>query len=86
MSNWVTGVVCVLFLLAFIVAGYMIASDWIKMVVQQVRFGRGMYAEFKADKQEWERNKASQGDTAPQGGDTMRSSAISPDESSSGRP
>ena len=86
MSNWVTGVVCVLFLLAFIVAGYMIASDWIKMVIQQVRFGRGMYEEFKAEKQEWERNKASQEGTPSQGGETMRSSAISPDESSSGRP
>jgi hypothetical protein len=43
MSNWVTGVACIMVLLVFIVAGFMIASDWIRLAIQQVQLGSFMY-------------------------------------------
>ena len=86
MNNWVTSVACIMVLLVFIAAGFMIASDWIGMAIQQVRFGRGMYEEFKVEKQRWERNRASQEGTAPEAGGIKGSSAISPDDGPNGRP
>jgi len=86
MSNWVTGVACIMVLLVIIVAGFMIASDWIRMAIQQVQLGSFMYEEFKSDKQDWERKKASQEDAALEGGGTRGSSATSPDGSASGKP
>ncbi len=59
MDNWVTPFMCALFLLLFTVVGYMVASDWVRMVWQQIRFGRDFYGLFKADKQKWEKQRRS---------------------------
>jgi hypothetical protein len=51
---------CALFLFLFAVVGYMVASDWVRTVWQQIRFGRDFYGLFKADKQKWEEQTRSQ--------------------------
>lgn len=57
MNNLVMPFMCALFALLFAVVGYMVASDWVKMVWQQVRFGKSFYATFEADKEKWEEQK-----------------------------
>jgi len=71
MGNSVTLFMCALFFLLFAVVGYMVASDWVRMVWQQIRFGKDFYGLFKADKQKWEKDKASRQEVGPTGaGDT----------------
>ena len=67
MNNSVTLFMCALFFLLFVVVGYMVASDWVRTVWQQIRFWKDFYGLFKADKQEWEKNKASQQEVGPAG-------------------
>jgi hypothetical protein len=59
MNNSVTVFMCALFFLLFAVVGYMVASDWVRMVWQQIRFGKDFYGLFKADKQKWEEQRRS---------------------------
>ena len=67
MNNSVSLFMCALFFLLFAVVGYMVASDWVRTVWQQIRFGRDFYGLFKADKQKWEEQRRSQEPASPKG-------------------
>ncbi|MEO8284806.1 MAG: hypothetical protein ABI670_00020 [Chloroflexota bacterium] len=67
MNNAVTIFMCALFLLLFVVVGYMVASGWVRTIFQQVRFGKDFYQQFKADKQKWEDQTRSQESAAQKG-------------------
>lgn len=67
MNNSVTIFMCALFLLLFAVVGYMLASGWVKTILQQVRFGKDFYGIFKSEKQKWDDQTRSQ-ESAGQGG------------------
>jgi hypothetical protein len=84
MDNWVTPFMCALFLLLFAVVGYMVASDWVRTVWQQVRFGRDFYGLFKADKQKWEEQRLSQVSTAREGVQTDGPPASGSEQSTTG--
>lgn len=84
MNNWLTTGACVMFLIFLVILAFTTASDWLGMVIQQVRFGRSMYGEFKTDKQEWEKKKASQETTTREAAGTDGSSAGGSDQTASG--
>jgi hypothetical protein len=71
---------CGLFLLLFAVVGYMVASDWVRTVWQQFRFGRNFYRLFKADKQEWENQRRSPENSVQKGVPTGLPPASSSDQ------
>ena len=84
MNNSVTLFMCALFFLLFMVIGYMVASDWVRTVWQQVRFGRDFYGLFKADKQEWEEQRRAQKSASQEGVQTGAPPASGSDQSTPG--
>ena len=84
MNNSVTLFMCALFFLLFAVVGYMVASDWVKTVWQQVRFGRDFYGLFKADKQKWEEQRRAQESASQEGVQTGGPPVSGSDQSTPG--
>ena len=71
MNSLITSFACVTVLLFLVVGGFILVSGQIKGVRQLGQLGRYLFGTYKANEQEWEKNKASQQGVGPTGaGDT----------------
>jgi len=67
MNGWITSLACVGVLLFLVVGGFILVRDQIRGARQLGQLGRYLFGTFKADKEEWEKNKASQQGADPVG-------------------